>query len=110
MLRSYLMQFIWRLMQRPVPQASTVDGERMSPRPREKILANLDTVFREAYQRAKALDDKPRMTELDASYQREQLILEVLLDIRDAIHTIGEAPSAQGALDKLQALRKLTRL
>jgi hypothetical protein len=108
------MQFIWRLIQRPVPQGPNVDrkvdGERMSPRPREKILANLDTVFREAYQRAKALDDKPRMTELDASYQREQLILEVLLDIRDAIHTIGDAPSAQGALDKLQTLRKLTRL
>ena len=56
----------------------------MSPRPREKILTNLDTVFREAYQRAKGIDDKARMTELDASYQREQLILEVLLDIRDA--------------------------
>ncbi len=39
-----------------------------------------------------------------------QLDKAALLDIRDAIHTIGEAPSAQGALDKLQALRKLTRL
>lgn len=82
----------------------------MSPRPREKVLANLDSVYREAYDRAKTLEDKSRMSDLDASYQREQLILEVLLDIRDAIHTIGEAPSAQGALDKLQTLRKLTRL
>jgi hypothetical protein len=37
------------------------------------------------------------------------LLLEVLLDIRDAIHAIGEAPSAQGALEKLQTLRNLAK-
>ena len=81
----------------------------MSPRPRDRVLANLETVYRDAYERAKTLDDKSRMADLDASFQREQLLLEVLLDIRDAIHAIGEAPSAEGALEKLQKLRDLTR-
>lgn len=80
------------------------------PRPRERVLENLETVYREAFERAKAAQDAARMADLDASFQREQLLLEVLLDIRDAIHTIGEAPNAEGALDKLKKLRDLTRL
>jgi hypothetical protein len=82
----------------------------MSPRPRETVLGNLESVYRDAFDRAKDIDAGDRMADLDASYQREQLLLEVLLDIRDAIHSIGEAPSAEGALDKLQKLRNLTRL
>ena len=46
----------------------------------------------------------------DAAYQREQLLLEVLMDIRDAIHSIGDAPNEKTALQKLQALKKLTKL
>jgi hypothetical protein len=82
----------------------------MSPRPRQRILENLESVYREAYDRAKAEDDRRRMAELDASFQREQLLLEVLLDVRDALYAIAEAPSATSALEKLQVLRKLTRL
>jgi hypothetical protein len=81
----------------------------MTPRPRERILGNLESVYRDAYDRAKVTDDAARMADLDASFQREQLLLEVLLDIRDAIHSIGEAPSAQGALEKLKTLRDLTK-
>ena len=81
----------------------------MSPRPRERVLANLETVYREAYERAKNVEDKSRMADLDASYQREQLILEVLLDIRDAIYTLGDA-SSEGTIEKLKKLRSLTRL
>ncbi len=81
----------------------------MTPRPREKILGNLESVYREAYDRAKGTEDAARMADLDASFQREQLLLEVLLDIRDAIHTIGDAPSAQGALEKLKTLRDLAK-
>ena len=73
------------------------------------MLDNLEAVYREAFERAKGLEAPERMADLDASYQREQLLLEVLLDIRDAIHAIGEAPNAEGALDKLQKLRNLTR-
>jgi hypothetical protein len=54
-------------------------------RSRERILANLEQLYREAFDRAKAVDDERRMADLDASYQREQLLLEVLLDIRDQL-------------------------
>ena len=53
-------------------------------RPRERILDNLESIYREAYERAKTAGDEKRMTDLDAAYQREQLLLEVLIDIRDA--------------------------
>ena len=82
----------------------------MSPRSRQKILTNLEDIYREAYDRAKKLEDAGRMMDLDASYQREQLLLEVLMDIRDAIHTVGDEPDEKTALEKLQALRKLTKL
>lgn len=80
----------------------------MPPRPRERILANLESIYREAYDRAKTTGDRERMLDLDASYQREQLILEVLLDVRDAL--LGQAPAGKSALDKIETLRRLTRL
>lgn len=79
-------------------------------RPRERILENLERVYRAAYEEASAAEDKDRMRQLDASFQREQLILEVLLDIRDAMVSIGEAENASSALEKLDVLRKLTKL
>lgn len=82
----------------------------MSPRPRERILTNLETIYREAYEQASALDDKDRMSQLDASFQREQLILEVLLDIRDSLVKLDESATSKSTLDKLQTLRKLTKL
>jgi len=82
----------------------------MKVRSRERILANLEDVYREAYERARELDDKERMVQLDSSFQREQLILEVLLDIRDALGAVGAAPDSKSALEKLETLRKLTKL
>jgi hypothetical protein len=82
----------------------------MSPRPRERIVENLERVYREAYDRAKASGDQERMFQLDASFQREQLLLEALLDLRDALYTIADAPSATSALEKLNALRRLAKL
>ena len=79
-------------------------------RSRDKILTNLEDIYREAYGRAKQAEDAGRMMDVDASYQREQLLLEVLMDIRDAMHTVGDAPNEKSALEKLQALRKLTKL
>lgn len=81
----------------------------MSPRPRERILENLERVYRDAYERAQHGGDQERMFQLDASFQREQLLLEVLLDIRDGLHAIADAPTASSALEKLEVLRKLTR-
>ena len=81
----------------------------MSPRPRERILGNLEAIYRDAYNKASAAEDKERMEQLDASFQREQLMLEVLLDIRDAMMAIGQADDSKSALEKLDALRKLTK-
>jgi len=82
----------------------------MSPRPRDRIVENLERVYREAYDQAKASGDQERMFQLDASFQREQLLLEALLDIRDALYTIADAPSGTSALEKLNALRRLAKL
>jgi hypothetical protein len=84
----------------------------MSPRPRARVLANLETVYREAYTRAKEAGDKARMLDLDAAYQREQLLLEVLLDIRDALEGVrgSGAAGGKGAMEKLEALHRLTKL
>jgi hypothetical protein len=56
---------------------------RMS-RSRERIMENLDTMYREAFERAKTSSDDKQMSALDFSYRREQLYLEILLDIREA--------------------------
>ena len=82
----------------------------MSPRPRARVMANLEMIYREAYNRAKEAGDTTRMLDLDAAYQREQLLLEVLLDIRDALRTPGESGGAKSAMDKLAAVQKLTKL
>lgn len=77
----------------PAPVASTdpprltaaaLEKLRMS-RSRERILANLDDMYREAFERAKAAEDEAQMKALDFSYRREQLYFEILLDVRDAI-------------------------
>ena len=54
-------------------------------RNRERILANLDDMYREAFERAKATGDESQMASLDFAYRREQLYFEILLDVRDAI-------------------------
>src|SRR5439155_5598665 len=83
-------------------------GARPSPlyflsmsRPRDRVLGNLESIYREAYERAKAAGDQTRMADLDAAYQREQLLLEVLLDIRDALASLSapteERPGGPGA-------------
>jgi len=67
---------------RLTPEA--LERTRMS-RSRERILANLDDMYREAFDRAKAASDQTQMTTLDFAYRREQLYFEILLDIRDAL-------------------------
>jgi hypothetical protein len=84
-------------------------------RPRQRIFDNLETIYREAYERAKGAGDEKRMLDLDAAYQREQLLLEVLLDIRDTLSgpppdgRAGERPLPD-PLTTLESLRRLTRL
>jgi len=80
-------------------------------RHRDQILANLESIYRESYERAKTTDDPNRMADLDCAYVRDQLMLEILLDVRD-LFSVAPAASQSGssALEKLEALRRLTRL
>jgi hypothetical protein len=59
--------------------------EDLMSRPRDRILQNLDEMYSEAFERAKATDDKAQMAVLDFAYRREQLYFEILLDVRDAM-------------------------
>jgi hypothetical protein len=54
-------------------------------RSRERILGNLDDMYREAFERLKGSGDAAQMAQLDFAYRREQLYFEILLDVRDAI-------------------------
>jgi hypothetical protein len=54
-------------------------------RSRERIMANLDEMYREAFERAKEGGDEGQQKVLDFSYRREQLYFEILLDVRDAL-------------------------
>jgi hypothetical protein len=81
-------------------------------RPRDRILANLETVYREAYDRAKSAGDERRMIDLDAAYQREQLLLEVLLDIRDTLAAQPQPgpPPGTNPLAALDTIRRVAKL
>jgi hypothetical protein len=51
------------------------------------------------------------MADLDCSYVRDQLMLEILLDIRDLFAVAPAAPKpGTSALEKLEALRRLTKI
>jgi hypothetical protein len=77
-------------------------------RSRDRILANLDTVYQESYDRAKAEQLTRRMEELDAAYMRDQLMMEVLLDIRDLLDR-SPAPRNDGP-GTIQQLAKLSSI
>jgi hypothetical protein len=78
-------------------------------RSRERILANLESIYRESYERAKLAGDEGRMIDLDSAYMRDQLMLEILLDIRD-LFSVAPAASGGSALEKLTSIRRLTKL
>jgi hypothetical protein len=79
-------------------------------RSRDKILSNLDQIYRESFDQAKDAGLTTRMADLDNSYMRDQLMLEILLDIRD-LFAVAPAAKDQGksALERLDALRRLAR-
>jgi hypothetical protein len=86
-------------------------------RARERVLQSLDNVYRDAFQSADAEGDKQEMARLDVEYQREQLHLEVLLDIRELLSPASDPEEEESIvdkgsalLDKARNLRKITRL
>lgn len=87
-------------------------------RERQRIVSNLEVLYREDFEAAKKNGDQQRMDRLEFDFQRDQLYLEVLLDVRDLL--IPPAPTAEegessiggvtSLLDKAAKLRNLTRL
>ncbi len=81
-------------------------------RDRDRIVKNLESSYRTAFQEAEEAGDKDRMTRLDFDFQRDQLYMEVLLDVRSLLESAsqegGEAP--RSLLDRAKALKDLTRL
>lgn len=79
-------------------------------RSRERILANLETIYRDSYDAAREAEQTARMGELDNAYMRDQLMLEILLDIRDLFAVAPAAPApGKSALEHLEALRRLAK-
>ena len=79
-------------------------------RSRERILNNLEQIYRESYEQAREAELPTRMADLDNAYMRDPLMLEILLDIRDLFAVAPAAPApGRSALERLEALRKLTR-
>jgi hypothetical protein len=79
-------------------------------RPRDRILGNLEAIYRESFDRAKEAADDRRMADLENGYMRDQLMLEILLDIRDLFAVAPAAPTkGTSAIEKLESLRRLAR-
>ncbi|MEO8226448.1 MAG: hypothetical protein ABI637_03405 [Gemmatimonadota bacterium] len=78
-------------------------------RPRDRILTNLEQIYRDTYDRAKAEGAGARMADLENSYMRDQLMLEILLDIRD-LFSVAPAATGGSALERLESLRRLTKI
>ena len=81
-------------------------------RNREKVIHSLEGVYREAFDGAKSADDEAGMRSLDFGFQRDQILLEVLLDLRDALATLDkdEEKKDPTLLDRAKAVRKFTKL
>lgn len=82
-------------------------------RSRDRILASLEAVYREAFQGARERDDGGEMARLDFKFQRDQILLEALLDVRALLAELqAERPAEESSslLDKAEALRRFTRL
>ncbi|HSM05966.1 MAG TPA: hypothetical protein VK858_15215 [Longimicrobiales bacterium] len=83
-------------------------------RERNQILDSLERVYREAFQTAAEREDAAAMSDLDFQFQRDQVKLEVLLDIRDLLTPREEAPSVDekvgGLLDTAQKIKKIKNL
>jgi hypothetical protein len=83
-------------------------------RDRQKILDNLNDLYREAFRRAEEKGEEESMAGLDFDFQRDQLYLEVALDLRELLAAMDTGKDEDGTttslLEKAQAIRRLTRL
>jgi hypothetical protein len=83
-------------------------------RDRDRIVRNLEDLYREAFGRAEGEGEQESMARLDFEFQRDQLYLEVALDIRELLSAMESGKDGEGKttslLEKAQAIRRLTRL
>jgi hypothetical protein len=79
-------------------------------RSRSRVLQSLEGVYREAFESAQERQDTAEMARLDLEYQRDQLQLEVLLDLRDLLSGPEDEEKGPSLLERAQALRRLTKL
>ena len=79
-----------------------------SMRPRDRILANLESIYRESYERARSAGETARMIDLESAYMRDQLMLEILLDMRE-LFSAGTQAADGNTLERLDQLRRLVR-
>ena len=85
------------------------------PRPREHILANLESLYREQFAAAAQRGDQDEQRRLDFGFRRDQLYLEAVLDVRDLLAAPPAPASAEptgdrSVLEQISDLRNLTRL
>lgn len=79
-------------------------------RDRSHILGDLERSYREAFERAESRSDDDRMERLDFHFQRDQLWLEVALDLRDLLSMPEDAAQDEKSLlDKAKALRNIAK-
>lgn len=82
-------------------------------RDRDRILSSLEGVYREAFESARGRDDDAGMARLDFEFQRDQVWLEVMLDVRDLLAPPPEPEASAGEqvgslLEKARAIRRFT--
>ena len=79
-------------------------------RDRQRIIDTLEDLYRNQLDSA-AKDEGLKQNSLDFKFQRDQIYLEIILDIRDLlISTPEEQTPVSSIMDKAQQLRNLTRL
>ena len=78
-------------------------------RSRDRVLQSLEKIYRGAFTAAEEAEDTETMARLDIGYQRDQLELELLLDIRELLMP-EEKDKTTSLLEKAQPLRQLTKL
>ena len=83
-------------------------------RDRQKILGNLESLYREAFQRSEEGGDQAEMARMDFDFQRDQLYLEALLDVRELLAMVDSGKENEekttSLLEKAQAIRRLTKI
>jgi len=79
-------------------------------RDRQRIIDTLENLYRNQLDSA-TKDEDFKQNSLDFKFQRDQIYLEVMLDIRDLLIDIPEEQTpVSSIMDKAQQLRNLTRL